>query len=78
MEAWNNSQVFYLSDLSKAFGELFSAKSFKRQLEGIEHKGTKDPLENLLRLYILTKINRDMALFRENDYFTGNNSLKVK
>jgi len=72
MDAWNDTQVFYLNDLGKAFGELIIVKEYHDFLSQLDktNADTKDCIESLYRLYCLTRINEDMGTFRENDYLT--------
>lgn len=62
LDAWNDSQVFYLNHLSKSYGELFGIMmyyNFLQKLKSGEVKtndDTKEALSLLFKLHCLTLI----------------------
>jgi hypothetical protein len=58
IDAWNSTQVFFLNDLAKAYGELVTVTEFTKLLQKVETENddTKEALSLLFRLYSLNKI----------------------
>ncbi len=71
-DAWNDSQIFYLQNLARCYGELYVFNCFKSKIEQLVDSSTKNVLLNLLQLFGLTLIEKDLALLRENDYIQSN------
>lgn len=71
--AWNQTQSFYLQSMTKAFGELYSFNCLKEKLENYTETPTKKVLTDILVLFALTQIERDLVYFRENDFISSEN-----
>jgi acyl-CoA oxidase len=67
-DAWNDSQVFYLQSLAKSYGELYLFDCFRTKIELLVESPTKNVLTELLELFSLVTIEKDLSLYRENDY----------
>lgn len=84
LDAWNQSQVFYLNSLAKAFGELFVVQQFHALVTKIDsddlktNKDTKEALSKLYQLFCLTRIEQDLGTFRDADYLTSEHGDMVK
>ena len=70
-DAWNDTQVFYLQTLAKSYGELYVFNCFKSQVEQLKDCATKTVLNDLLILFTLVSLERDLIILRENDYLTS-------
>ena len=66
-EAWNNSQVFFIQDLARSFGELVIAREFvnfyKTLLE--ECKETGGVMEKFFHLYAIDRIANSISCYLE-------------
>ena len=72
MEAWNNSQVFYVHNLAKAYANLLAANQLKVRLETYDFKGSDDnrkSLELLFRICVLSYVLDDSGTFLLHGYF---------
>jgi len=67
-EAWNDTQVFYLQNMARAWGELYVFNCFKEKINSITDSPTKKVLVKLLCLFALVQLERDMVYLRENDF----------
>lgn len=72
-DAWNHSQVFYLAELAKSFGEAVILQQF---YEAVQRTAAKSPLNGyalsrLMQLYAFSIINDNLILFREREFFTA-------
>ena len=66
-EAWNNTQVFYLSDLARSFGEYLMIKQLYEmagQIE-VECKVTGAPMVKLARLYGASVLDKSLSVLYE-------------
>jgi len=70
-DAWNDTQVFYLQSMSRSYGELYIFNCFRSTIEKIVESPTKKVLIDILVLFGLSSIEKDLALFRENDYVSS-------
>lgn len=77
LDAWNDTQVFYLHSLSKSYGELFGVMQFFKYIQKIKsgelktNEDTKECLFLLYKLHCLTRIEADLGTFRDGDYLTS-------
>jgi len=67
-EAWNDTQVFYLQNMARSWGELYSFNCSKNKIDTITDSPTKKVLVKLLCLYALVSIEKDLVYLRENDF----------
>ncbi len=67
-DAWNASQVFYLQNLARSYGELYVFNCFRSKIDQLVESPTRNVLLDLLQLYALTVVERDLVLLRENDF----------
>ena len=70
-ETWNNSQVFCLHNLSKAYGELYVFNCFTDKIDKIKESPTRVLLVQLLAMFSLTSIERDLAVFLQYNFMSG-------
>ena len=77
-ESWNNSQVFCVNNLSKAYGELYVFNCFVDRIDKIIDSPTKILLIQLLVLFSLTSFERDLAVFLQYNFISGNSCDLIK
>jgi len=80
IEAWNDTQVFFMHDLARAYGELVMVKEFSLAAAKIvgPNEDTVECMQLLFRLFSLTRINASMALWLESGYFSGDHAHMVR
>ena len=84
LDAWNDSQVFYLHHLGRAFADLFAVQCYYNYLQKIKsgelkpNEDTKECLFLLYQLHCLTKMNDDLGTFREGDYLSSDQGDLIK
>jgi len=79
VEAFNDTQVFYMNDTSKAFGELFVVKSFYDWLKSIKtNDDTLECMNLLFEIHCLSRILADLGTFREYNYITADHEEMIK
>jgi acyl-CoA oxidase len=64
-EAWNNSQIYHIQDLSKAYGELMMAKEFIKfyTVLSSECKETGDIMQKFFFLYCVDRIVNNISCY---------------
>jgi acyl-CoA oxidase len=67
-DAWNESQVFFLQSLTRSFGELYVFNCYLAKIKQLVDNPTRKVLFDMMILFALTAIEKDMALLRENDF----------
>jgi acyl-CoA oxidase len=67
-DAWNNSQVFYLQNMARAYGELYVFNCFKEKVQSLAQSSTKVMLHKFLLLFTYSQLEKDFVILRENDY----------
>lgn len=67
-DAWNDSQVFFLQRLTRSYGELYVFNCFHSKVNSLIDSPTKKVLYNLMTLFALCILEKDLDLLRENDY----------
>jgi acyl-CoA oxidase len=79
-EAWSHTQVHYLRELSKAYGELYLADTFMNRLATVKSTcaDTHAILLRIYELYVLNIIERDLGTFREGNYLSSDQGKMVK
>lgn len=77
-DSWNDSQVFYLQNLARSYGELYVFNCFKTKVEQLVDSPTKTILQELLALFGLVALEKDLVLLRENDYILGETCDTIK
>ena len=67
-EAWNNTQVFYVQELSKAYGELTMTKSFKRFYQEVysDCKETGNVVKKFFYLFVFDRILNCASFYLES------------
>ncbi len=70
-EAWNDTQVYYLQNMARAWGELYTFNCFKDKINSITDSPTKKVLVKLLCLFALVQLERDLVYIRENDFISS-------
>jgi hypothetical protein len=76
---WNDTQVHYLNDAAIAFGHQLSAVVYFDQIQKARNDtGTYELLHKLYELYVLDKIERTLAVYREYDYLSFEQGDMVK
>ena len=84
LDAWNDSQVFYLHHLAKAYGEQFGVMMFHRFLQKIKtgevktNEDTTECMQLLYQLHCVSRIDADLGTFRDGDYLTSEHGDWVK
>ncbi len=68
LDAWNDTQVFYMQDLAKAYGELTLLSEFAQNLEKTQktNEDTREVLTVMFTLDALHRINRDVGFWLEH------------
>ena len=75
---WNNSQVFYLQNAAKSFGELFCFNEAVKAMENCKCEKTKTVFKKVLDLWTLNKIDEDWGSFRLYDFINSEQYKFVK
>jgi len=70
-EAWNDSQVFNLQSMARAWAELYAFNCFRNKINTITDSLTKNVLTKLLCLFGLVSLENDMVYLRENDFISS-------
>lgn len=70
-DAWNDTQVFYLQNMAKSWGELWVFNSFKNRVDLLTDSPTRKVLVKLLCLFALVSLERDLVYLRENDFVSS-------
>ena len=84
LDAWNDTQVFYLHHLSKSYGELFAVMQFYNYIKKLRsgelktNEDTKECMILLFQLHCLTRIDADLGTFRDGDYLTSDHGEIIK
>ena len=84
LDAWNDTQVFYLNNLSKSYGDLFGVLCFFNYIKKIRsgeiktNDDTKDCMITLFQLHCLTRIEADLGTFRDGDYLSSDQGELIK
>lgn len=81
LDIWNNSQVFYLQEMSLAYAQLFVFDCFDRYLQENKHKLPKDSYDVVYKLHLvfgLTNIVNDIGVIRENDFVNTDSVYVIK
>ena len=70
MDAWNHTQVHHLYDAAVAYGELYYAKLMLGKYAELQGKcaNTAALFLRIIELFVYTKVEKDLAVFRENEY----------
>ncbi len=76
--AWNNSQVFYIQPMVKAFIENYVFESFLDRVEKIQEISTRNMMMKFLRLYSLTVFDSDWSLLRNEDFIDSDAVFLIK
>lgn len=63
--AWNNSQIHYVQDMSKAYGELFLLTEFKNSLQALtaQDENTGNTIKKFFYLYALYTLQDNLVTF---------------
>lgn len=84
LDAWNDTQVFYLHHLSRSYGELFGVMQFHKYVQKIRsgelktNEDTKEAMILLFQLHCLSRIEADLGTFRDGDYLTSEQGELIK
>ncbi|CAG9322124.1 unnamed protein product [Blepharisma stoltei] len=67
IDAWNNTQVFYVQELSKAYGERVMANNLRFMADDVLAKceNTGKAFRKLLHLFIVERIEKSLATYLE-------------
>jgi len=87
-QAWNNSQIFGIQELAKAYGEyalLYNDIMFIKKLQNKEVKynsklkdDSKEVMNLLFQLSHLTRIQRDLGTWYENGYLSSDHGDMIR
>ena len=85
IDIWNQTQVFHLNDLAKAYGEIFIVNQFYEFFNSKMYKDqsnygndSAECMDLLFKLYCYNKINQDLGTFRENDFLTSEDGARIR
>lgn len=84
LDAWNDTQVFYLHHLSKSYGELFDVLQFYNYIQRLRsgelktNEDTKECMILLYQLHCLSRIDADLGTFRDGDYLSSEHGELIK
>ncbi len=84
LDAWNDTQVFYLNHLAKSYGELFGVLQYFNYIQKLRsgeiktNDDTKEALILLYQLHCLNLIEKDLGIFRDGDYLTTEHADMIK
>ncbi|KAL4486009.1 hypothetical protein ABPG72_003943 [Tetrahymena utriculariae] len=67
-DAFNTAQPFYSVELSKAFGDAWSAEQAIETISKVQNPENKRVLNDFVTLYLLETINKDIGNFRFGGY----------
>ncbi|CAG9324575.1 unnamed protein product [Blepharisma stoltei] len=62
-QTWNNSQIFYLQELPKAYIEIFMINTLIEDQEKLDNSETKEMIKWFIQLYALEKIRKDLEIY---------------
>lgn len=81
-DSWNDSQVFFMHDLARAYGDLIVVREFVQTVEVSKtekfNADTAECLELLFRLDALTRVNSGLATWLEVGYLNQNHAQFVR
>ncbi|EGR32700.1 hypothetical protein IMG5_073500 [Ichthyophthirius multifiliis] len=77
-DAWNDTQVFYLNNVSLAFGDLYQAQEFIEGINKIKDQNTIQVLDLVFELWALDIIQKDQGTFRENNFINIEQTGQIK
>lgn len=80
IDAWNDTQVFYMHDLARAYGELIMVKEYSQAAQKISgpNADTIECMQLLFRVFALSKINTNIGTWLEVGYFSGENASMIR
>lgn len=80
VDAWNRTQAHFLYDTGVAYGELLYTKTLLRKWRDVKPvcPQTAALLLRLTELYLYTKVEKDLVLFRDNDYLSTKQAAAIK
>ena len=80
VDAWNKTQAHFLYDTGCAYGELYYTKILLRKWRDVQLicPQTAALLLRITELYLYTKVEKDLVLFRDNDYLTTKHAAAIK
>lgn len=80
MQAWNQTQVHHLYDAAVAYGELYYTKLMLTKYAELRTvcADTATLFLRIIELFVYTKVEKDLAVFREYDYMTTAQGQAVK
>ncbi|CDW72715.1 peroxisomal acyl-coenzyme a oxidase 3 [Stylonychia lemnae] len=82
LDAWNDTQVFFMHDLARAYGDLMVVSDFKEQAEKIsiqtKNADTIEGFNLLFKLDALTRINQNIGTWLEVNYLNADHAQSVR
>ena len=80
VDAWNRTQAHFLYDTGVAYGELVYTKILLRKWKDVQLicPQTASLLLRLTELYLYTKVEKDLVLYRDNDYLSTKHAAAIK
>lgn len=82
--AWNNSQVFYIQQLVRAYIENFIFDCFREKIDEIQKNlknstsSTKNVFVDMLKLFSLTIFENDLSTLRHDDFMSSDSCYMIK
>ena len=80
VDAWNDSQLFFVHDLARAYGELVMVREFSQAAQKLAgpNADTVECMQLLFRLFALSRLNTGVGAWLEAGYFTGDHALMIR
>lgn len=78
LDAWNSVQ-YVVGPLGRAFGELYAAIVMLREINKLDQNTqTFSVLKQVHTLYCLSRVDRDIGTFRNNDFISSEQATWIK
>lgn len=77
-DAWNNSQVFGLNNMAKAYRELYVFNCFNEKLQNLSESPSKNLIKSMMVLFSLNSFEKDLAVYLEYNFIPGESCDLIK
>ena len=86
IDAWNDTQVFFIHEAAKAYGELVSIVSCAERIRDFTSSESKRKLNEdskeviylCFEIYALDRITKHLGIFMEHQYFDSEQVAMIK
>eukprot|EP00358_Blepharisma_japonicum_P003753 CAMPEP_0202946804 /NCGR_PEP_ID=MMETSP1395-20130829/10297_1 /ASSEMBLY_ACC=CAM_ASM_000871 /TAXON_ID=5961 /ORGANISM="Blepharisma japonicum, Strain Stock R1072" /LENGTH=639 /DNA_ID=CAMNT_0049647623 /DNA_START=173 /DNA_END=2092 /DNA_ORIENTATION=- len=70
MDVWNNTQVHYIQEIGKAYGEYIMSKQLWKLVEALAEKCEKtgNVVKNIFYLYVVERIEKQLGIYLEHAF----------